>query len=104
MHPSRRRVLCHLQWCPDGGRKLCPEHGSGRGATVFGFPLATPFSFDGRSIIGNTVDGVHEIAQGLRAYLNPVRDRLTVEAEKHPSHPAHRGWPGAAQHCASVCP
>ena len=50
-------------------------------ATVFGFPLATPFSFDGFPfpIIGNTVDGVDEFVQGLRAYPNPVRDRLTVE-------------------------
>ena len=50
-------------------------------ATVFGFPLATPFSFDGFPfpILGDTVDNVEEWNTAIEAYPNPVRDRLTVK-------------------------
>ena len=50
-------------------------------ATVFGFQLATPFSFDGFPfpILGDTVDNIEEWSTAIEAYPNPVRDRLTVK-------------------------
>lgn len=50
-------------------------------ATIFGFPLATPFSFSGFPfpIIGDTTNGVEEWGGDVVAYPNPVRQRVTVK-------------------------
>ena len=52
--------------------------------TIFGFPISQPFSFDGFPfpIVGNAIDHVDELNQGVRVFPNPVQGQVSLSGAR----------------------